>query len=722
MATPAMAISDNHVNKIVSIGDEFDGDTGVVLTIKEDEDYTTDFQEGDVFQLVLPSDVDWRTDLMGIMGPVAGRSVSDQIYELTFTGDVNKSSPPDTITVNLAVTVDGAEGDIAVEIDQMDSGVTGGKYVFARVSGDKTTAKAISVETIGDPGQGGDIRIEETSLASLGNDKQYIKLKLPSNFDWDAAESGTNDPDDLVTFSGGFSGMILQENAKQDNVNDNNYNVAVNGQEMYIYFDPPVRNQRGIITVDTMIDPSKDANYGDVEVSITGSEADDADVIVAKYADYGVKVTIDEVKDITAGKFDQELDTITIEEDVPGTFIQGRDITVQFPSWVKITDCDVKKESHINVTPKAVEGDDNEIDITITTPSNSSAGKIELDFEISVEGNRTGDIEVTLTGSKAGLPETIELVVGKAIAPVDATIDAVKDLKIGVQEQELGNITIVENKKEAISDTANGDINSDITIELPEGVKFAYTPTVEVVEGNLDIDEDGIDLSDANGGTDNKLVIPVDSASSKASKIEISDIKVTIDRTVPTGSLVAKVGGGAIIENQKANKKGWLEGTAVNGSGDGIDEGEFETDTAVKINVGTIVTAAPGETTNTAVFTIGDTKYTVNGIEKDMDASPYIKNSRTYMPLRFVAYAAGVSDANIIWNDADKSVVLIKGDRVVKLVVDSTTMYINGVAFNMDVDPEIVDPGRTMLPIRWVAQALGCEVTWDEATQTVTVK
>jgi hypothetical protein len=39
----------------------------------------------------------------------------------------------------------------------------------------------------------------------------------------------------------------------------------------------------------------------------------------------------------------------------------------------------------------------------------------------------------------------------------------------------------------------------------------------------------------------------------------------------------------------------------------------------------------------------------------------------------------------------------------------------------MDVAPEIKD-GRTMLPFRWIAQALGASVEWDEATQTVTVK
>ncbi|MEW6276656.1 MAG: copper amine oxidase N-terminal domain-containing protein [Bacillota bacterium] len=71
---------------------------------------------------------------------------------------------------------------------------------------------------------------------------------------------------------------------------------------------------------------------------------------------------------------------------------------------------------------------------------------------------------------------------------------------------------------------------------------------------------------------------------------------------------------------------------------------------------------------------------------------------------------------------ADGKVTLIKGDKVVQLTIGSNVMMINGVAVNMDVAAEIVDLGRTMLPFRWVAQVLGATVTWDEATQTVTME
>ncbi len=43
----------------------------------------------------------------------------------------------------------------------------------------------------------------------------------------------------------------------------------------------------------------------------------------------------------------------------------------------------------------------------------------------------------------------------------------------------------------------------------------------------------------------------------------------------------------------------------------------------------------------------------------------------------------------------------------------------NGNRREIDVSPEIIPPGRTMLPARWVAEALGYQVDWDPANSLV---
>ena len=122
-----------------------------------------------------------------------------------------------------------------------------------------------------------------------------------------------------------------------------------------------------------------------------------------------------------------------------------------------------------------------------------------------------------------------------------------------------------------------------------------------------------------------------------------------------------------------------------------------------------------------AVFTIGSTQYTADQQILTMDAAPYIKNSRTFLPLRFVANALGIPDADITYNDATQKVTIVDGAAMtIKLSIGSTYLFVNGIPTTMDVAPEII-AGRTFLPISWIAHALGFNATWDAATQTVTL-
>lgn len=126
------------------------------------------------------------------------------------------------------------------------------------------------------------------------------------------------------------------------------------------------------------------------------------------------------------------------------------------------------------------------------------------------------------------------------------------------------------------------------------------------------------------------------------------------------------------------------------------------------------------ETSTTATFVIGQSAYTLEGVTKSMDAAPYIKNGRTYVPVRYLAYALGIDEGGIAWNSETQTVTLIKDGTTVNLVIGSKARNINGVSSWMDVAPEIWE-GRTMLPARWVAEAFGATVGWDSTNRTVTI-
>lgn len=170
-------------------------------------------------------------------------------------------------------------------------------------------------------------------------------------------------------------------------------------------------------------------------------------------------------------------------------------------------------------------------------------------------------------------------------------------------------------------------------------------------------------------------------------------------------------------------------GNVVGGVGDlleGILGGVGQTTGSLVINVGDTVGNLLGGQTQTGevvvVFHIGDTHYTINGQTATMDVAPYIKNSRCYLPARFVGYSLGISPGNIFWDKATRTATLSKNGTTERLTAGSNVMYINNMAVQIDAPAEIVSPGRVMLPYRWVAEGFGANVSWDQASQTVTIQ
>jgi Copper amine oxidase N-terminal domain len=122
-----------------------------------------------------------------------------------------------------------------------------------------------------------------------------------------------------------------------------------------------------------------------------------------------------------------------------------------------------------------------------------------------------------------------------------------------------------------------------------------------------------------------------------------------------------------------------------------------------------------------ALFTVGRAEFEADGVKNIMDTAPYIKDDRVFLPVRFFARAVGITDDNIIWNQDNRSVEVRYDSTVVKLQIGSNIMHVDNLLVQMDTVPEIVSPGRTMLPLRWVAEALGREVYWDASASKVYV-
>lgn len=74
----------------------------------------------------------------------------------------------------------------------------------------------------------------------------------------------------------------------------------------------------------------------------------------------------------------------------------------------------------------------------------------------------------------------------------------------------------------------------------------------------------------------------------------------------------------------------------------------------------------------------------------------------------------------VVWNEEAKQVYVINEDYTLVFEIDKKTGYKNGKAFTMDVPPMIVND-RTMLPVRALATALDLNITWDDPSRTVSI-
>lgn len=109
------------------------------------------------------------------------------------------------------------------------------------------------------------------------------------------------------------------------------------------------------------------------------------------------------------------------------------------------------------------------------------------------------------------------------------------------------------------------------------------------------------------------------------------------------------------------------------------------------------------------VMTIDSKTILVNNEMDTLDVAPYVKDSRTYVPLRALAQSFG---AEVNWDEKTGEITVDGNGTKVVLEVGKTTYTVNDNEKTMDVAPELDSAaGRTLVPVRFVAEALGYTVT-----------
>lgn len=99
------------------------------------------------------------------------------------------------------------------------------------------------------------------------------------------------------------------------------------------------------------------------------------------------------------------------------------------------------------------------------------------------------------------------------------------------------------------------------------------------------------------------------------------------------------------------------------------------------------------------------------------DVAPYIKNSRTYVPIRFIAEELGF---DVKWDSKTKKVTMTDGKSTVEVTIGSKFMFVNGKKVTLDAPAEIKDQ-RTFVPLRAIAEAFGKKVEYSNDYRAVCI-
>jgi len=108
---------------------------------------------------------------------------------------------------------------------------------------------------------------------------------------------------------------------------------------------------------------------------------------------------------------------------------------------------------------------------------------------------------------------------------------------------------------------------------------------------------------------------------------------------------------------------------------------------------------------------------TLDGKLIDFDVPPQSVNGRTMVPMRAIFEELG---AKVTWIQETKEVIAEKGDKVIKLKVGSADAYINDKLIKLDAAPCSFG-GRTLVPVRFIAESMGLIVDWDNENKRVII-
>lgn len=114
---------------------------------------------------------------------------------------------------------------------------------------------------------------------------------------------------------------------------------------------------------------------------------------------------------------------------------------------------------------------------------------------------------------------------------------------------------------------------------------------------------------------------------------------------------------------------------------------------------------------------IGNTQALINSKPYTMEAPLILINGRVMVPLRFIAETLS---AQVEWDGTEKKITVTSLNNEIKLWLGKSFALINGKQFSLESPPVLIE-GRVLIPVRFIAEALGATVNWKPQNSEVEI-
>ena len=557
--------------------------------------------------------------------------------------------------------------------------------------------------------------IKEITITGLTNDAissgEVITLKLKGNYEFNVKNGGIYDEDD----KGKDQSQIIDciNDAATVTVTE------LDEDELKFKLSDVKEGQRPIITIGGFaLKATKDCDAGDVaKITVSSKDFDSVTLEVAKMVEEAVTYTVedDDLPTIWAGKAYDETNTleVAIEENTGDILNTSRKATFTFPEGIEVVD--VKPEGADN-SKFTWSIDENVVEMrNYSTEEESDKTDMTVKFILNAAPTFSGDVKVTLGGEF----DDVELKVATVKAPytveakttevlIDYRYVPVNEIVITEAEEGLleeGDKIYLEVEKMDFEDAGSyevttGDIEVDVTIEdendvaqleveVKDDSTEASTITISGLELYLDrtLPVGGYALKNVGAWNNDKGVNEAANIlwENSSEDKEVYD-KESNDKEAGNGifkykavtcndKYVEVVTSGRDQDDSTTNRKIVI---TIGATTMAVGTQTITLDTPAYINAENYtelplraVSEAFGATvgwddasrTVTVMMgqrivsmTIGSKTMYINGTPVQMNTAPEITNERTFVPVRDLANALGIS--KIDWNEASQTVTL----------------------------------------------------------------